>query len=71
MDAAAFALQSDPERNPQFRRGWLVPPSPKRKRHPMRQHRMPPMENTTDCENIKKNAARQEAEALFAPRGAK
>jgi hypothetical protein len=68
MDAAAYARQADPWLNPQFQRGWLVPPSPKRKRHPMRQHRMPPIENTNTANNTLGDAARKAAEALFAKR---
>jgi hypothetical protein len=34
MLAADFALQSDPDRNPQFRRHWMPPDPVKRERRP-------------------------------------
>ena len=65
MDAAAYALQSDPIRNPQFRRGWEHPP-PKRKR-PAGQGRAADFESRLDGPTLSQThrTAQRAAEALF------
>lgn len=51
MDAGAYAMQSDPLRNPQFRRGWTDPPNARRRSPPGTPPELKPnhrtQENTT------------------------
>jgi hypothetical protein len=51
MSAPAYWTQSDPDQNPWFRRRWIDPPGPKRKRPgaALTAHR--PLRQITNCTN--------------------